>query len=629
MALYSIVDLAGTNGQSNFTFSFSYLDEADIHVYIDGVETTAFTFTDTYTITLNTPLSGAHTVRIQRITPIAENSVTFTNGSVLGQADLNTESLQKLYADQEIQDQETNNLGTNASNQYDAGGKVISDVGAPVNATDAATKAYVDASYAGSPVGHALEAHNDTDPTIVHAKGDLLAWDSVLSKWTKLALGSDGQTLEADSTQSIGLAWKQGVRNIVTAAGDLLYASASGILARLAAGAKGALMVMNNTPLPSWLAVGSDGQVLVADSAQSQGVKWQDPATIPTVLSALYNDNAIMNPEMEVWQRGTSFVSPATNTPTADRWKWGFSGAAAVTVSRSTDVPTVAQAGKVLNYSLKVAVTTADNSISATDWAALFTSIEGYRWRHFAQRGLTLSFWVKSPKTGTHCIAISNSGTDRSFVAEYTVNASNTWEQKTITITASPSAGTWDYTTGVGAQLRFALSVGSNFQSTTGWTIGNFIGSANQVNCTDSNTNNFLVTGVKLEVGSQATPLAVASFLEQLRECKRYFQKSFDYADAPANASGADFQEFQVIKAGAVALLHGVRFPVEMRAVPSVTIYNPTNANSQANDTTAGDCSGTSAANAKSKGFILSTTGNSSGAIGNAIAFHWSADAEF
>lgn len=306
MALYSLVDLAGTNGQSNFSFSFGYLDEADIHVYIDGVETFAFTFVSTYVIALNTPLSGAHTVRIQRLTPISANSVTFTNGSVLGQQDLNIESLQKLYADQEIQDQEVNNLGKNTLGQYDAGGNRIIDVGTPIQPTDAVTKAYVDSAYAASPAAHLLESHTDTDPALVHAKGDILAYDSVLGKWTKIAAGTDGQTLESDSSQNIGLSWQQGIRKLVTAAGDMIYASASGVFARIAAGAKGGLMVMNNTPLPSWLTVGADDTLLVADSTKTQGVDWK-PISHFSMVGAKPSSTNLRG----VWATTTTFTFTA------------------------------------------------------------------------------------------------------------------------------------------------------------------------------------------------------------------------------------------------------------------------------------------------------------------------------
>jgi len=141
------------------------------------------------------------------------------------------------------------------------------------------------------------------------------------------------------------------------------------------------------------------------------------------ILGAVHREqpqpNPIINGNMDIWQRGTSFAAPANATYFADRWRIAYSTTGVVTASRSTSVPTVAESGVLFNYSLDLDVTTADAAIAAGDYCALQQSIEGFNWRHFAQRDVTLSFWVYATKTGTHCISISNSGLDRSYVAEY------------------------------------------------------------------------------------------------------------------------------------------------------------------------------------------------------------------
>lgn len=104
MAFQSIVDLSGTAGQSNFTFAFPYISRDHIHVYLDGVETTAFTFNSDFVIHLTVALVISQTVRIRRITPSAEPLVDFVNGATLGELDLDTTTLQMLYVVQEAQD---------------------------------------------------------------------------------------------------------------------------------------------------------------------------------------------------------------------------------------------------------------------------------------------------------------------------------------------------------------------------------------------------------------------------------------------------------------------------------------------------------------------------------------------
>lgn len=141
---YSITDLAGTGGQSNFTFSFPYLSQSHIHVYKDGVETTAFTFNSTFVIHLTTALAGATTVRIQRLTPITEPLVDFSNGSVLGESDLDSQALQLLYATQESIDDAVNSIRADALGNFDFKGHRGVNLAAPVNPDDAVPKSYWD-----------------------------------------------------------------------------------------------------------------------------------------------------------------------------------------------------------------------------------------------------------------------------------------------------------------------------------------------------------------------------------------------------------------------------------------------------------------------------------------------------
>lgn len=82
-------------------------------------------------------------------------------------------------------------------------------------------------------------------------KGDLYTYSTTDAR---LGVGTNNQTLLADSTQTTGLKWAPSATSTLTAKGDLLGASAANTLARIA--------------------VGTDGQVLTADSASTAGVKW-------------------------------------------------------------------------------------------------------------------------------------------------------------------------------------------------------------------------------------------------------------------------------------------------------------------------------------------------------------------
>jgi hypothetical protein len=272
------------------------------------------------------------------------------------------------------------------------------------------------------------------------------------------------------------------------------------------------------------------------------------------------NKNAIINGDFNIWQRGGTFNSVADGTYTADRWFYSKISSAVHDITLSSDVPTVAQAGRLIRNSLKIDCQTVDASIASGDLVRISQRIEGFNWLPLAQKTITISFWVKATKTGIYCVALGNSGADRSYVAEYTVNASNTWEFKTITFTASPAAGTWDYTNGIGLVLTFTLASGSTFQTTKDtWQTGSFFATANQVNACDSTSNDFFITAVQLEEGDVATPFENRTFANELRLCQRYYEYATVWA-VSYNSSAAQIQRCMYF------------FKEQKRANPSATL---------------------------------------------------------
>lgn len=240
--------------------------------------------------------------------------------------------------------------------------------------------------------------------------------------------------------------------------------------------------------------------------------------------------NLLINGDFYVAQRGTSFSAITGGSMHMDRWWYSETGSMVHTVSRSTDVPTVAESGRLIPSSCLVDCTTLDSSIGASEVTFIAQRVEGPRWAKFAQRQLTMSFWVKATKTGTYCVFLRNNlaaTPDRSYVAEYTVNNANTWEAKTIAISASPSAGTWNYAEGVaGVEVGFTLAAGSTFHGTNlTWNSANVIATANQVNATDSTSNDFRVCGVQIEPGPVATMYESRSFEQELYDCMRFYER--------------------------------------------------------------------------------------------------------
>lgn len=227
------------------------------------------------------------------------------------------------------------------------------------------------------------------------------------------------------------------------------------------------------------------------------------------------------------WQRGTSFAAIASGAYSADRWTNGNTTAAVVTIEKTADAPTAAQAGYFTQHCLHVAVTTADPSIAAGDVFWVSQKVEGYNAAAFGfgqsgTRYVTVSFWVKSTKTGIFCVALTNGAVDRSYVKEYTVNTTDAWEYKTLTFPVDTS-GTWLYDNGIGLVIYFVLANGSTRQTAAdAWAAGTFISTSNQVNAMDSTSNDFKLALIKLEPGSVATPFEWRSVGTELALCQRY-----------------------------------------------------------------------------------------------------------
>lgn len=288
--------------------------------------------------------------------------------------------------------------------------------------------------------------------------------------------------------------------------------------------------------------------------------------------SNMIGKNKIINGKMAIAQRGTSAVTvnDSDNRRFAvDRFFGiGMASAGVFTVSQQTDVPS----NNEFQNSFRVTVTTADTAITASDRYNVGYIVEGYDTRDLIGRTFTLSFWVRSAKTGIHCIAFRNGGLDRSYVVEYTINAANTWEQKSITVTGGLiTAGAWDWTNGAGLRIDWMLAAGSSLQTTpNAWQTGNLLATANQVNCLDTVGNIFAITGVQLEVGEVATPFEHRNYGSEVSLCQRYYWKrsSVQYLTSAAGA-GNGFRTY-------------LPNPVTMRAAATYSLSNVTylNANS-------------------------------------------------
>jgi hypothetical protein len=295
--------------------------------------------------------------------------------------------------------------------------------------------------------------------------------------------------------------------------------------------------------------------------------------------------NIVINGAMQVAQRGTSFtLENASAKYPVDRFfvQDVNSSSGEATVSQSTTAPTD------FKNSLKIDVTTADTSLAAGDQYKIEYRIEGQDISHLnfgtsSAQTVTLSFYIRSNKTGNTSVALLNNDNDRAYVATFTIDSANTFERKEITI-AGDQSGTWLDTNGIGLRLRWG-SFGSTFQtsSVNQWQANQVMSTnSSPINFFDSTDNELYLTGVQLEVGT-ATPFEHRSFGEELALCQRYYYKSMDGSPAdniPNTDNTSSNGQLGIAMYSATAgRTPYFQNPVQMRADPSVTVYSSERAN--------------------------------------------------
>jgi len=286
-------------------------------------------------------------------------------------------------------------------------------------------------------------------------------------------------------------------------------------------------------------------------------------------LNTVGSKNIIINGDMSIAQRSTSVASITTGGYyTVDRFNFVPSSMGTWTMSQSTDVPS----GYGFANSLKLDCTTADASPAAGDLIVLNQIIEGQNLQYIKKgtanaESLTLSFWVKSTKTGTFIAELQDTDNSRTINKSYTVNVSNTWEKKTITF-AGDTTGTLNNDNGSSLVLRFWLAAGTDFTSgtlATSWeSQTNTNRAVGQVNIADSTSNDWYITGVQLEAGTTASDFEFLPTDVNENRCLRYFYKDdcdlFIYTNRVGDAARAGQKQF----------------PVPMRSAPTFTSISST-----------------------------------------------------
>jgi len=321
----------------------------------------------------------------------------------------------------------------------------------------------------------------------------------------------------------------------------------------------------------------------------TNGITYNDGSLQPSAIGK----NLIINGNMQIAQRATSVTGKTTGGYyTVDRWQTTITTMGTWSQSQSTDTPS----GQGFANSLKMDCTTADASPAAGDHLLVNQKFEGLNLQNLAKgtseaKSITVSFWVKSSKTGTYILEVDDRDNTRAISQSYTINSANTWEKKTLTY-AGDTTGALDNNNAVSLFLTWWLGAGSNYTSGTLATSWAARTSANrvvgQVNLADSTSNDWYITGVQFEVGTTATPFEHLQYGQQLALCQRYFEKSAQQATPILTASDATFTVTNIYNNIANGNYYAtVPFVVTKRASPTVVLYpytTPTNTARWSND---------------------------------------------
>jgi hypothetical protein len=281
--------------------------------------------------------------------------------------------------------------------------------------------------------------------------------------------------------------------------------------------------------------------------------------------------NRIINGNMVIDQRNAgASITPTDGQYSVDRWTGRLTQASKYTLQQNAGSVTPPVGFR--NY--LGATSSSAYSVGSSDFFLIEQWIEGFNtanlmWGTANAQTVTLSFWVRSSLTGTFGGSLRTYAGGQSYPFSYTISSANTWEFETVTITGA-TAGTWNTTNSGSIGVAFSLGCGSGVSGTAGaWSSSTFLSATGATSVVGTNGATFYVTGVQLEVGTQATAFTTAggSYGAELALCQRYYQSlSFGTGNTSYGPYG--------LCRNAVTLCAATQLPVQMRVAPSVSIVN-------------------------------------------------------
>jgi hypothetical protein len=286
--------------------------------------------------------------------------------------------------------------------------------------------------------------------------------------------------------------------------------------------------------------------------------------------------NMVINGAMQVAQRGTQVTAlgAADGYHTLDRWNMeiGAASAGRFTMDQIADGPSG------FANALKLTTTTADTSIAAGEFLKLEQRFEGQDLQQFKKgtsdaEKVTVSFYVKGNAAATYTCELEDVDNTRSINQAFAVTTD--WTRVILTFAADTSDPLGDDANN-SLQLNIWLHGGATYSGGTfvsnAWKdiVENTRMAESHTSIFDSTDRTFFITGVQMEVGSQATPFEHRSYGEELALCQRYYYERMGLGTALA-VSGGEYQwAMNGIAYNTTLGLGGLSFPTPMRATPAL-----------------------------------------------------------
>lgn len=290
--------------------------------------------------------------------------------------------------------------------------------------------------------------------------------------------------------------------------------------------------------------------------------------------------NIIIDGGMEIWPEGTS-ISVANNSQFYGSVLFrtrNTSTGVTLTNARSSTVPS----GVSFPFSNSISKTAAGSVVAGTQ-SRISYFIEGYDAQRINLDSWSLIFWVKSTVASNRSVAITNNSGSHSYVQQYAIAATNTWQLVALNFPAlSTCPGTIDKTINIGLEIDFNIVAGSTFQTSSlnQWNAGFFTsGTGEDQTWVTGTTHDFFIAGVmvipgdwrSLSSNTSAYRLLKAgrNFQEELSMSQRYFEA----ANIDNNGGVSDGRHFWPGNTPTTTTASAtVYFLTQKKSAPTVTV---------------------------------------------------------